>query len=80
MNRSNSVVTGIGLVALGLIFLVSQFVEFNGLYFLLLLGLGFIGWAVIGRNKGLIIPGGILFGIGLGTVLNETPFATRLRR
>ena len=78
MNKNNSVVSGIGLVALGVIFLISQFVEFNGLYFLLLLGLGFIGWSVIGRNKGLMIPGGILFGIGLGTVLNESAFATRL--
>ncbi|MEM8859996.1 MAG: hypothetical protein AAGD96_16830 [Chloroflexota bacterium] len=78
MNRNNSVVTGIGLVALGIVFLISQFVNFNGLFFLLLLGLGFIGWGILGRTKGLLIPGGILFGIGLGTVLNETPFAARL--
>ncbi|MEM9775883.1 MAG: hypothetical protein AAF902_15005 [Chloroflexota bacterium] len=78
MNKNNSIVSGVGLVALGAIFMVSQFVEFNGLFFLLLLGLGFIGWSVLGRNKGLMIPGGILFGIGLGTILDETALSATL--
>ena len=37
--------------------------------FLLLLGVGFIVWAALGRKSGLLIPGGILTGIGTGILL-----------
>jgi hypothetical protein len=35
---------------------------------LLLLGLAFIGWAIMGRVCGLLIPGGILTGLGVGVL------------
>ena len=35
---------------------------------LLLLGLAFIGWAIMGRVCGLLIPGGILTGLGAGVL------------
>ncbi|MEM9773416.1 MAG: hypothetical protein AAF902_02465 [Chloroflexota bacterium] len=77
MNKNNSVFSGLGLIGLGVIFLVSQYVEFDGRFFLSLLGLGFIGWALLTRKQGLLIPGGILSGIGLGIVLSESAFAVR---
>lgn len=79
MNEKNkSVVSGLGLVALGIVFLVSQYIEIDGRFFVSLLGLGFIVWSVIGRSSGLLIPGGILSGIGLGIVLTESSFAASL--
>ena len=76
MKKNNSVVSGLGLVALGFVFLVSQFVEFNGQFFVLLIGLGFIVWSLISRKQGLLIPGGILSGIGAGIAFAETSWAT----
>lgn len=35
---------------------------------LLLLGVAFIGWAIMGRVCGLLIPGGILLGLGAGVL------------
>ena len=79
MNEKNkSVVSGLGLVALGVVFLVSQYIEIDGRFFVSLLGLGFIIWSVIGRSSGLLIPGGILSGIGLGIVLTESSLANSL--
>ncbi|MEM8857713.1 MAG: hypothetical protein AAGD96_05300 [Chloroflexota bacterium] len=72
MNKNNAAVSGLGLIALGIVFLVSQFVDFDGRFFLSALGLGFIGWAILGRSKGLLVPGGILSGIGLGVILTES--------
>lgn len=37
----------------------------------LLLGLAFIGWALAGRSVGLLIPGGILTGIGVGVLVQK---------
>jgi hypothetical protein len=37
--------------------------------FLLLLGVAFVVWAALGRVAGLLVPGGILIGIGVGTAL-----------
>lgn len=36
---------------------------------LLLLGLAFIGWAAFDRVAGLLVPGGILTGVGVGILL-----------
>lgn len=78
MNKNKSVFSGLGLIVLGAVFMVSQFVEIDGRFFLPLLGLGFIGWSVLSRTQGLLIPGGILSGIGLGVVLAESAWAVRL--
>lgn len=75
--KRNELFVGILLVGIGLIFLVNQFVEIAffenlGIFFMLGLGLVFLAWGVISRSDGLMIPGGILSGIGLGTVLVTT--------
>lgn len=78
MKKKNPVTSGIGLVVLGMVFLVSQFVDFDGFLVLPVLGLSFIAWSILSRKKGLMIPGGILSGIALGTILAESTLATRL--
>jgi hypothetical protein len=35
----------------------------------LLLGVGFVVWAALGRSAGLLVPGGILVGVGVGMML-----------
>jgi len=37
----------------------------------LLLGVAFIGWALAGRVRGLLIPGGILTGVGAGILAEQ---------
>lgn len=41
----------------------------NGSAFLLFLGGAFIVWAALGRVSGLLVPGGILTGLGVGNAL-----------
>jgi len=36
---------------------------------LVLLGVGFIVWSALARSPGLLVPGGVLTGIGIGTLL-----------
>jgi hypothetical protein len=77
-NRNQWVVGGL-LIVIGLFFFLNEFFELPGLenlaiYFVLGLGLFFLAWGVITREAGLMIPGGILTGIGLGIVLVAGPF------
>lgn len=67
---------GIILVVLGLLALASQVTVLNwlGMWMLPLLGLIFLGWGLYERRFAFIIPGGILSGIGLGTLLITGPF------
>lgn len=78
MNKGKNLSTGIGLIAFGLFFFAGQYLDNFGLLFLPAMGLGFIVWSLVSRNIGLLIPGGILSGIGLGTVLMESRWITRL--
>jgi hypothetical protein len=66
--------TGIVLIIIGAIALLGQFLaQFNMTYLILPgLGLGFIAWGILTRKAGLLIPGGILSGIGLGVVLSDS--------
>jgi len=77
-NRNQWIVGGL-LIVIGLFFFLNEFFELPGLenlaiYFVLGLGLFFLAWGVITREAGLMIPGGILTGIGLGIVLVAGPF------
>jgi hypothetical protein len=67
----NNRTTGIILIIIGVIALLGQFLaQFNLTYLILPgLGLGFIAWGILTRQAGLLIPGGILSGIGLGVIL-----------
>ena len=78
--RKNNSVSGLFLVGLGLILLFSQFVNFDlpesvGLLVVPALGAMFLVWGVLTRNGGLVIPGGILSGVGWGAYAIEGPFA-----
>ena len=72
--RSNSWVTGVALILLGLIFLAGQLFDLPsvGQLFLPGLGLVFLLWGIFTRNSGLLIPGGILTGLGTGIYLMQT--------
>jgi hypothetical protein len=73
--RRNDMGGGVALVAIGLFLLVARFLDI-GQIFLLLLGGGFLAWGIATRTAGLLIPGGILSGIGLGVLLMEGPFGS----
>ncbi|MFO7683058.1 MAG: hypothetical protein R6X34_23740 [Chloroflexota bacterium] len=73
-NKRDGLVGGLILIGIGVIALLAQFVDFIswesfGVYFLLLLGCAFLLWGILSRQAGPMIPGGILSGIGLGTVM-----------
>lgn len=73
----NRLVGGLALILFGLIALVAQFVDIGetiGLLIVPTLGLIFLAWGLITRQSGLLIPGGILSGIGAGTLLITGPF------
>ncbi|MBE2224263.1 MAG: hypothetical protein IAF02_22175 [Anaerolineae bacterium] len=72
--KSEGLVGGLILIGIGLVALLAQFVDFIswesfGIYFVLLLGVVFYIWGILGREAGLMIPGGILTGIGAGIVV-----------
>ncbi len=78
-NKRNSWIGGLLLIGLGTLFLLNQFFDLPGLenvaiFFVLGLGIFFLGWGVANREAGLMIPGGILTGIGLGIALVAGPF------
>ena len=69
--KHEGLVGGLILIGIGMIALLSQFFDFIswesfGIYFVLLLGLVFYIWGIVAREPGVMIPGGILSGIGLG--------------
>ena len=71
---------GLILVAIGLIALVGQFVTVSlpgnwGLLIVPGLGALFLVWGILTRNAGLVIPGGILSGVGWGIYAIVTPFS-----
>jgi hypothetical protein len=77
--KREGLVGGLILVVIGLIALAGQFVEldsFPNLGLLIVPGIGalFLLWGIVTREDGLIIPGGIMSGIGLGIVLISGPF------
>ena len=66
--------TGVALITIGAIALIASFIKpgLVGLLFLPMLSLAFILWGLTTRNPRLLIPGGILGGIGVGTLLTQT--------
>jgi len=64
---------GVLLILLGGAVLLQRW--FNiGMYMALLLGSLLLAWGCLARRKGLIIPGGVLTGIGLGILALEGPW------
>lgn len=74
--KRHRLVWGIVLVGIGLWMLVSNLTDWNlGAAFPLGLGLLFLVWGSVSRKLGLLIPGGILSGIGAGALLLAGPFS-----
>ena len=69
----NRATGGILLIAVGLLLLAGQIIHVDHL-FLPMLGGIFILASIAQRNPGLMIPGGILMGIGVGSFLTENVF------
>lgn len=67
-------ITGLAFIALGMFWMVQEFVAFDGFgkFFLPGLALIFLVWGIINRSAGLLVPGGILAGIGTGAWLVST--------
>jgi hypothetical protein len=76
-DRRNAVVGGVVLVAIGLLVLVAQNIQTETLALLFLPALGgiFLIAGVIGRQIGFLIPGGILTGIGVGALWEQSTMA-----
>jgi hypothetical protein len=71
--RYGGIVGGAILIAIGLFALLQQFTQVNwGLYFLPFLALIFLTAGIVERRPGLLIPGGILTGIGAGSILVQS--------
>jgi hypothetical protein len=71
--RRNRIISGFVLILLGGLFLLNQLLEIPSVGQLFLPGLGliFLIWGMVTRTGGLLIPGGILTGIGAGVYLME---------
>jgi len=74
--QRNRLVGGLVMVGIGLFLLAAQFfrAQWMGLAILPVLGGIFIVAGLIARNPGLLVPGGILSGIGLGSYLTSVVF------
>ncbi len=72
----NRAIGGIALILLGLLAFIVQFIDISWLGFLVLptLALIFAAWGILTRQSGLLIPAGILGGLGLGTYLIAGPY------
>jgi hypothetical protein len=71
-------IPGLILIALGVAFLLGQYFEFGPALFLILLGLVFLIPYAFTRSYGMLIPGCILAGIGLGLVFDRPPLSTAI--
>ncbi|MGD0173915.1 MAG: hypothetical protein ABSC61_05710 [Anaerolineales bacterium] len=70
LHRHHGLGGGIALVLIGTALLMNQWMDI-GSYLVLLVGAGFLVWGALSRTGGLIIPGGVLTGIGLGILVYE---------
>jgi len=76
-NRAR-LIPGLVLIVLGIAFLLTQYFEFGPALFLILLGLVFLVPYALTRSYGLLIPGCILAGVGLGLLFDRPPLGTAI--
>lgn len=71
------IVAAIALILIGAFMLFTQFatVHFIALLVLPLAGAVLLGWGLLSRMVGLLVPGGVLLGLGGGVALAETIFS-----
>ncbi|MFN4292525.1 MAG: hypothetical protein ACK4JD_00140 [Thermoflexales bacterium] len=78
--RQGGVIAAVMLIAIGILLLIAQVFQLGWLSLLVtpLLGAAFIVWSIAARIPGLMIPGGILAGLGVGILLMTQPlFASK---
>jgi hypothetical protein len=68
--RNGGLIAGIILILIGLAALLQTWFDLDR-YLVLLLGAAFLAWGSSVRRTGLLIPGGVLTGIGLGVLANQ---------
>ena len=69
-DRRGRIFTGLAMIAFGAIWLLNEFFSFNtGHLVLPALAAIFLVWGIVTRSAGLLIPGGILGGVGTGVLL-----------
>lgn len=75
--QSGRLIAGLALIVLGVFAFAGQFIDegTSGRLFLVGLSLAFLVWGAAARIFGLLIPGGILLGIGVGAFLIDGPFS-----
>jgi hypothetical protein len=73
-HRYRGVAGGIILIAFGTGILLMRWMDI-GTYLVLLIGGGLLAGGAITGNTGLIVPGGVLSGVGLGILVNEGPWS-----
>jgi hypothetical protein len=68
---------GAMIIVFGILALLATLTEsaFIGEAIVLAIGLAFVAWGTLARQPGLMIPGGILSGIGVGVLLSQYVFA-----
>jgi hypothetical protein len=65
-------VAALVLAAVAVVALTARYTVFEaGLYGPLLLGVGFLVWSLVTRERGLLVAGGVLIGLGAGVVLQR---------
>ena len=70
---ASRIAAGVILIVLGTATLLQRWLD-SGNYIVLLLGLGMLIWGSLSHKTGLIIPGGVLTGIGLGILAIQGPW------
>ncbi|HEX9067721.1 MAG TPA: hypothetical protein VF807_03045 [Ktedonobacterales bacterium] len=75
--RYRKSLAGIALIVIGALALVATLTQWTlmGESVVLALGLAFIVWGILAQSPGLMIPGGILSGIGSGVLLSQVVFS-----
>ncbi len=72
MHEHKRWIAGVALILMGLLLLAASFFA-QGLWVLLGLGALFIAWGLAVREPGLLIPGGVLLGVGGGIWMTQWP-------
>ncbi len=73
-HRRRSLIAGVVLITVGVLLLIAQLTGgWGDDLFLLVIGAGFITAYFYRQQYGLLIPGGILTGLGLGSLVEQIP-------
>lgn len=75
-HRRARIIPGLILIILGIAFLAAQYFEFGPGVFLAVLGLVFLVPYAFTRNYGMLVPGCILVGLGMGLMFDRPPLTT----